>query len=69
VPTPIPRRTLVAGALALALGPALARTASAEEWCWNDPLVEIGGKPVHIKTGVRAENIPLESRIIAVAEA
>jgi len=51
--TPIPHRTLIAGALALALGPAFARTASAEEWCWNDPLVEIGGKSVRIRTGVR----------------
>jgi hypothetical protein len=57
------RRALLGGALAAGLGALTVRTASAEDWCWDDPIVEIGGKRVSIKTGVRGSRAEVERHV------
>jgi hypothetical protein len=50
------RRILLAAlALAMVTGFALApaRNAHADDWCWGDPIVMIGGKTVNINVGVQ----------------
>jgi hypothetical protein len=49
------RRLLAAFALVLVISAALSpsRAARADDWCWGDPIVLIGGKVVSIDIGVQ----------------
>jgi hypothetical protein len=57
------RRAVLGAVLAAGLGAVTVRSASAEDWCWDDPIVEIGGRRVSIKTGVRASKEDVEKHV------
>ena len=57
------RRALLGAAVAAGLGAVTVRTAAAEDWCWDDPIVEIGGKRVAIRTGVRGSRDEVEKHV------
>src|SRR5688500_8507812 len=62
------RRILLAAlALAMVTGFALAptRSAHADDWCWGDPIVMIGGKTVNINVGVQGSTSQVESHVAA----